>query len=100
VKQNGLKDGELTVDGSGDPRHHPPLHARVGVRNLERETAKICRKAVKQLLLEPETKKIAVTADNLDNSWASGASASAARRRRTASGSDTGSPGPRSAASS
>ena len=36
------------------------------MRNLERETAKICRKAVKQLLLEPETKKVDVTADNLD----------------------------------
>jgi ATP-dependent Lon protease len=66
VRQNGLKDGELTVD---DPaildiiRHYT---RESGVRNLERETAKICRKAVKQLLLEPETKKIAVTADNLD----------------------------------
>ncbi len=61
VKQNGLKDGELTVD---DPaildiiRHYT---RESGVRNLERETAKICRKAVKQLLLEPETKKISVT---------------------------------------
>jgi ATP-dependent Lon protease len=66
VRQNGLKEGELTVD---DPaildiiRHYT---RESGVRNLERETAKICRKAVKQLLLEPETKKVAVTADNLD----------------------------------
>jgi len=66
VRQNGLKDGELTVD---DPaildiiRHYT---RESGVRNLERETAKICRKAVKQLLLEPETKKVEVTAANLD----------------------------------
>src|SRR5687767_10992183 len=66
VKQNGLRDGELTVD---DPaildiiRHYT---RESGVRNLERETAKICRKAVKQLLLEPETKSVDVTADNLD----------------------------------
>ena len=66
VKQNGLKDGELTVD---DPaildiiRHYT---RESGVRNLERETAKICRKAVKQLLLEPEIKKVNVTAANLD----------------------------------
>src|SRR5687767_10094840 len=65
VKQNGLRDGELTVD---DPaildiiRHYT---RESGVRNLERETAKICRKAVKQLLLEPETKSVDVTADNL-----------------------------------
>ncbi len=67
VKQNGLKDGELSVD---DPaildiiRHYT---RESGVRNLERETAKICRKAVKQLLLEPDKKKIAVTADNLND---------------------------------
>jgi ATP-dependent Lon protease len=66
VRQNGLKDGELTVE---DPaildiiRHYT---RESGVRNLERETAKICRKAVKQLLLEPDSKKVEVTADNLD----------------------------------
>ncbi len=66
VKQNGLKDGELTVD---DPAILDIIRyytRESGVRNLERESAKICRKAVKQLLLEPETKKIDVTADNLD----------------------------------
>src|SRR6188768_94080 len=66
VRQNGLKEGELTVE---DPaildiiRHYT---RESGVRNLERETAKICRKAVKQLLLEPDSKKVEVTADNLD----------------------------------
>jgi ATP-dependent Lon protease len=65
VRQNGLKDGELTVE---DPaildiiRHYT---RESGVRNLERETAKICRKAVKQLLLEPQTKEITVTPENL-----------------------------------
>jgi ATP-dependent Lon protease len=65
VKQNGLKEGELTVE---DPaildiiRHYT---RESGVRNLERETAKICRKAVKQLLLEPDRKTIGVTPDNL-----------------------------------
>ncbi|MGE0030038.1 MAG: endopeptidase La [Steroidobacteraceae bacterium] len=67
IRQNGLKEGELSID---DPaildiiRHYT---RESGVRNLERETAKICRKAVKQLLLEPETRKIEVTADNLDD---------------------------------
>ena len=66
VKQNGLKEGELSVD---DPaildiiRHYT---RESGVRNLEREIAKICRKAVKQLLLEPESKNVDVTAANLD----------------------------------
>jgi len=38
-----------------------------GVRNLEREIAKICRKVVKRLALEKGKKSIAVTARNLDN---------------------------------
>ena len=67
VKQNGLKTEEVKV---GDPaildivRHYT---REAGVRNLERETAKICRKAVKQLLLEPEKKVITVTPKNLDS---------------------------------
>jgi ATP-dependent Lon protease len=70
IKQNGLKPGELRVS---DPaildivRHYA---REAGVRNLEREIAKISRKAVKQLLLEKETKKgaksVAVTPRNLD----------------------------------
>jgi ATP-dependent Lon protease len=38
-----------------------------GVRNLEREIAKICRKAVKQLALEKDKQKIAVSTRNLDS---------------------------------
>jgi len=38
-----------------------------GVRNLEREIAKICRKAVKQLALEKDKEKITVTTRNLDS---------------------------------
>jgi len=38
-----------------------------GVRNLEREIAKICRKAVKQLALEKDKEKIAATTRNLDS---------------------------------
>jgi ATP-dependent Lon protease len=37
-----------------------------GVRNLEREIAKICRKSVKQLALDKKKQKITVTSRNLD----------------------------------
>ena len=37
-----------------------------GVRNLEREMSKICRKAVKQLLLKPADKAVNVTPRSLD----------------------------------
>jgi ATP-dependent Lon protease len=66
-KQNGLKPEELKVS---DPaitdiiRHYT---RESGVRNLERETAKICRKAVKSLLLNPKSKSISVTPKNLDD---------------------------------
>jgi ATP-dependent Lon protease len=65
VSQNGLKEGELTVEDGAilDIIRHYTRES--GVRNLERETAKICRKAVKQLLLEPDRKQVAVTSANL-----------------------------------
>jgi ATP-dependent Lon protease len=69
VKQNGLKEGELKIsDGSilDIVRHYT---REAGVRNLERELAKISRKAVKQLLLDKADKKsgtVAVTPRNLD----------------------------------
>ncbi|MGA0100290.1 MAG: endopeptidase La, partial [Steroidobacteraceae bacterium] len=65
VKQNGLKPEELTVEDGAITdiiRHYT---RESGVRNLEREAAKICRKAVKQLLLAPDTHSIDVSAANL-----------------------------------
>jgi ATP-dependent Lon protease len=52
IKQNGLREGELKVaDGAlvDIVRHYT---REAGVRNLEREVAKISRKAVKELLLD------------------------------------------------
>jgi ATP-dependent Lon protease len=67
MKANGLRDDELKVS---DPalldivRHYT---REAGVRNFEREIAKIGRKAVKQLLLEDkEQKPIAVTPRNIE----------------------------------
>jgi ATP-dependent Lon protease len=65
IKQNGLKEDELKVS---DPaiieviRHYT---REAGVRSLEREMSKVCRKAVKELLLEPERKAVSVTPKNL-----------------------------------
>ncbi|CAK8737231.1 Lon protease [Sodalis praecaptivus] len=36
-----------------------------GVRSLEREISKLCRKAVKTLLMDKSTKHITISADNL-----------------------------------
>jgi ATP-dependent Lon protease len=67
MKNNGLKDAELKVT---DPalldivRYYT---REAGVRNLEREIAKISRKAVKQLLLQKkEQAAVSVNPRNLD----------------------------------
>jgi len=66
IKNNGLKDGEISV-AEGAIRDIVRYFTReAGVRSLEREISKICRKVVKTLLLKKSETKIAVTAKNLD----------------------------------
>ncbi|WP_261816889.1 endopeptidase La [Vibrio gallicus] len=65
IKRNGLKDHEIEVDDSaiiGIIRYYT---REAGVRSLEREISKICRKAVKNILLDPKLKKVVVNSDNL-----------------------------------
>jgi ATP-dependent Lon protease len=67
MKNNGLKDGELKVgeDVLLDIIRYYTREA--GVRNLEREIAKICRKAVRELLTtKGKSKSVTVTTKNLD----------------------------------
>jgi len=66
MKNNGLKEGEL---GVSEPalRDIVRYYTReAGVRSVEREISKICRKAVKQIMTEGKQKKILVTPRNLD----------------------------------
>jgi ATP-dependent Lon protease len=66
IKNNGLKENEIAVAESA-LRDIVRFYTReAGVRSLEREISKICRKAVKNLLLKKEEKKISVSAKNLD----------------------------------
>jgi ATP-dependent Lon protease len=65
LKNNGLKDGELEV-GEDALRDIVRYYTReAGVRSLEREVSKICRKTVKGLLLKKMQAPVKVTADNL-----------------------------------
>ena len=66
MKSNGLKTTELTV-ADGALRDIVRYYTReAGVRSLERDISKICRKVVKMLLLKKTQKRLAVTARNLD----------------------------------
>ena len=67
MKNNGLKEDELKVSDAALLDIVRYYTREAGVRNLEREIAKIGRKAVKQLLLDKkDLKQVAVTPRNLD----------------------------------
>ena len=67
MKNNGVKDAELAIseDAVRDIVRYYTREA--GVRSLERELSKICRKVVKGLLLKKLSPKVSVTADNLND---------------------------------
>src|SRR3989442_13997406 len=54
MKNAGLKDGELSVSETAIRDIVRYFTREAGVRALERELSKICRKAVKQLLTEKQ----------------------------------------------
>jgi ATP-dependent Lon protease len=66
MKNHGLKKEELLVSDSAlrDIMRHYTREA--GVRSLEREISKICRKVVKSLILKSAAHKISITPRNLD----------------------------------
>jgi len=66
VKQTGLKEDEIRINESAIRDMVRYYTREAGVRGLEREISKLCRKVVKQILLEPATKKISVTSRNLE----------------------------------
>ncbi|HFD92226.1 MAG TPA: endopeptidase La [Gammaproteobacteria bacterium] len=65
VKTNGLKDSEISIS-EGAIRDIIRYYTReAGVRNVEREISKICRKVVKEILLKPGRHRVVVTSRNL-----------------------------------
>ncbi|MFQ5470528.1 MAG: endopeptidase La [Gammaproteobacteria bacterium] len=64
IKDNGLKEKEISVS-EGAIRDIIRFYTReAGVRGLEREISKVCRKVVKGILLK-QNKKVSVTSRNL-----------------------------------
>ncbi|WKX27396.1 endopeptidase La [Tatumella ptyseos] len=65
MERNALKSGELTVEDSAIMGIIRFYTREAGVRSLERELSKLCRKAVKALLLDKKLKHITINAENL-----------------------------------
>lgn len=66
LKNNGVKGGEISIS-DGAIRDIVRYYTReAGVRSLEREISKICRKVVTAISVKKISKKINVTAKNLD----------------------------------
>ncbi len=66
IANNGLKKGELEIT-EDSIRDIVRFYTReAGVRNLEREIAKICRKVVKEVTLHPAERKTVISPDMLE----------------------------------
>jgi ATP-dependent Lon protease len=66
VKNNGLKEREIEITEEAVRDVIRYYSREAGVRSLEREISKICRKVVKDLLLTPMTTKVVVNSESLD----------------------------------
>ncbi len=66
LRENGLKAKELTITESAVRDIIQHYTRESGVRNLEREISKICRKVVKSLLLKPREKRVLVTSRSIE----------------------------------
>jgi ATP-dependent Lon protease len=66
VKNNGLKENEIGISENAIRDIIRYYTREAGVRNLEREISKICRKVVKELVLKKRDKKLTITPRNID----------------------------------
>lgn len=66
IKQHGLKESEISISEGAITDIIRYYTREAGVRNLERELAKICRKVVKELSMNDELESRQVTVRNLD----------------------------------
>lgn len=66
LKNNGLKDSELHISQSAIRDTVRYYTREAGVRNIDREMSKICRKVVRDILLSKPKKRINVTSRNLN----------------------------------
>jgi len=66
MEENGLKAGELSISENALTDVIQRYTREAGVRNLERDISKICRKVVKELISEEARDTVQVSKRNLD----------------------------------
>ncbi|ERJ19533.1 Lon protease protein [Salinisphaera shabanensis E1L3A] len=66
MKENGLKDEELAISDNALTDVIRRYTREAGVRNLERDISKICRKVVKELISHEKDGSVQVSKRNLD----------------------------------
>ncbi len=66
MENNGLNNDELEVTQEAIMDTVRYYTREAGVRSLEREMSKICRKVVKDVLMNPNDEKVTVTSKNLE----------------------------------
>ena len=66
IKANGLKEDEINISDTAIRDIIRYYTREAGVRNLEREISKICRKVVKELVLGEKQKKLSISPRNLE----------------------------------
>lgn len=67
IKENGLKPDEVDITEEAILEIIRRYTREAGVRSLEREISKICRKLVKQILQEKSKSKLVVDAKNIED---------------------------------
>lgn len=66
IKDNGLKERELSVGDDVLTEIIRRYTREAGVRNLEREINKVCRKVVKEILLDKSIKSVELSVEGLE----------------------------------
>ncbi len=67
IERNGLKAKEIEIDDSALMSIIRYYTREAGVRSLEREISKLCRKAVKNILLDKKLKTVVINEDNISD---------------------------------
>jgi len=67
IDSNGLKESEIAIPEEPVRDMIRYYTREAGVRGLEREISKVCRKVVKQILLDKDTESVKIDSDSLSN---------------------------------